>query len=88
MDVSPQDDDVTITPPCPQCCQVLVSIDSSTFYRFYHRMAVMENHKIDNQMVVFGDFQLILARIFLYRVRSDIGPRLKLSKPSHLFFAA
>ena len=42
--------------------------------RLRHRMAIVENHQVGNQMIVLDDFQLILAHIFLNGVRSEIGP--------------
>lgn len=40
------------------------------FERLRHRMAVVENHHVGNQMIVLDDFQLIFAHIFLNGVRN------------------
>ena len=42
--------------------------------RLRHRMAVVENHQVGDQMIVLDDLQLIFAHIFLDGVRSEIGP--------------
>ena len=34
--------------------------------RLRHRMAVVGNHQVGNQMIVFDDFQLILSHIFRF----------------------
>lgn len=44
------------------------------FERLRHRMSVVENHQVGNQMIVLDDFQLIFAHNFLNGVRSEIGP--------------
>ena len=40
--------------------------------RLRHRMAVMEDHEIGNQVIVFDDLQLIVTHVFLDDVRSEI----------------
>ena len=45
-----------------------------------HRMAVVENHQIGNQMIVLDYLQLILAHILLNGVRSEIRPLSKVIK--------
>ena len=37
-------------------------------------MAIVKNHQISNQVVVFDDFQLIITNIFSNVVRSKINP--------------
>ena len=42
--------------------------------RLRHRIAVVANHQVGNQMVVLDDLQLILGHVFLNGVRSEIDP--------------